>query len=129
MKRDFDLVRKLLFFFEEKEDMSPVLWTDPPEMEGYSRDAVKYHLILLYQGGLVHGEPMRSTTSDRIIDMGAVFSLTWDGHEFLDKIRSDTVWEKIKQKAASTGWSLSFQALSTVASWFLQQALRGGLGM
>jgi len=128
MKRDFDLVRKLLFFFEEKPDISPVLWTDPPEVEGYQRDDVKYHLMLLYQAGLVDGEPIRSTTSDRIVDMGAVFSLTWEGHEFLEKIRSDTVWENVKQKALSTGWSLTFQALSAVASWFVQQALQGSLG-
>ena len=128
MKRDFDLVRKLLFFFEEKADMSPVLWTDPPQIEGYSKEEVKYHLILLYQGGLVDGEPMRSTTSDRIIDMGAVFSLTWEGHEFLEKIRSDKVWEKVKQKIGSVGLELTFQALSIVSSWFLQQALRRQLG-
>ena len=129
MKRDFDLVRKLLLFFEEKADMAPVLWTDPPQIKGYSKEEVKYHLILLYQGGLVDGEPMRSTTSDRIIDMGAVFSLTWEGHEFLEKIRSDKVWEKVKQKAASAGRGLTFQALSTVATWFLQQALQRHLGM
>lgn len=128
MKRDFELVRKLLFFFEEKADMSPVLWTSPPEIEGYEVEVVKYHLILLYQGGLVDGEPMQSTTSDRIIDMGAVFSLTWEGHEFLEKIRADEVWERIKQKTVSTGWNLTFQALSAVATWFLQQALRGQLG-
>jgi len=128
MKRDFDLVRKLLFFFEEKPDMSPVLRTDPPQIDGYSKEQVKYHLILLYQGGLVDGEPMRSTTSDRIIDMGAVFSLTWQGHEFLEKIRSDEVWEKVKQKTASVARGLTFQALSTVATWFLQQALRSQLG-
>lgn len=128
MKRDFDLVRELLFYFEQKPDMSPVLYSDPPAIKGSSRDAVKYHLILLYQGGLVDGEPIRSSTSDRIIDMGAVFALTWEGHEFLEKVRSDSVWEKTKSKVISAGWSLSFQALSTVASWFLQQALTGQLG-
>ncbi len=128
MKRDFDLVRKLLFFLEEKADMSPILWTDPPQIDGYNKEEVKYHLILLYQGGLVDGEPMRSTSSDRIIDMGAVFSLTRDGQEFLQKIRSDRVWEKVKQKTASAGWNLTFQALSIVSSWLLQQALRSQLG-
>ena len=128
MKRDFDLVRRLLFLLEAKADMSPFLWTDPPELEGYREEEIKYHLILLYQGGLVDGEPMRSTTSDRIIDMGAVFSLTWEGHEFLEKIRSDATWEKIKQKARSTGWNLTFQALSAIASWYLQQAVHGQLG-
>jgi len=128
MRRDFDLIRKLLFFFEEKPDMSPVLWTDPPDVDGYSTDEVKYHLMLLYQADLVDGEPIRSTTSDRIIDMGAVFSLTWEGHEFLEKIRSDTVWEKVKQTTLSIGWNLTFQALSAVASWFLRQALQGQLG-
>ena len=123
MKRDFDLVRELLFYFEQKPDLSPVLYTAPPLIEGYSQDAIKHHLILLYQGGLVDGEPMRSSTSDRIIDMRAVFALTWDGHEFLEKIRSNSAWEKVKKQALSAGYGLTFQALASVASWFVQQAL------
>ncbi len=128
MKRNFDLLRELLFLLEEKPDMSPWLWKDPPSIEGHDDKEVKYHLILLYQGGLVDGEPMRSTTSDRIIDMGAVFALTWEGHEFLEKIRSDDVWEGVKQKARSIGGNLTFQALSRVATWFVEQALHGELG-
>jgi hypothetical protein len=91
MKRDLELVRKLLFLFEEKPGSNLV---EVPEIPGYDEWTVKYHLVLLYDAGYLRCEPVKSTSSDRVIYV-LPFELTWDGHEFLDKIRNEHVWDEV----------------------------------
>ena len=81
MKRDMEVVRKLLLYFEDKPDDRAV---DKVDIEGYDAKAIGYHLILLYEAGLIEGEPYVSKTSKRIIDV-MPFRLTWEGHEFLPR--------------------------------------------
>jgi hypothetical protein len=122
MKRDFELIRKLLVFFDEKPDANHV---EVPEVEGdYSDSEIKYHLILLYDAGFLHCEPVKSSSSDRVIYV-LPFTLTWDGHEFLDKIRSDGVWQKIQALIASKGGSLAFAVINQVATKLALQAVEG----
>lgn len=47
---------------------------------------------------------------------GLFLNITWDGHQFLDSIRSDTVWNKTKKKIVSTVGSASLSIISSVAS-------------
>ncbi len=105
MKRDMDLVRKLLEAVEstvEEQDGIPVL-------EGFSESEVDYHIVLLMEAGLVHGN------RDEVGALG--FSrLSWDGHEFLDAARDDDTWEKAKSLATKKGGSLSFEAMKTALS-------------
>ena len=89
MKRDIDLVRKLLLYLEEKPDDKVV---KDLELEGYSKGEVKYHFILMDQAGLLRCErEVSSSTSDRVIRVYP-FSLTWQGHEFIEAARNDTFW-------------------------------------
>ncbi len=121
MKRDFDLVRKILLQFEEKESSTIV---EKPEVEGYSYEILSYHCRLLYDAGFLRCEPVVSTTSDRIIKVYP-FELTWDGHEFLDKIRSETTWNKIKTQAKEKGLALSFSVVTELAKRLAAQLLNG----
>jgi uncharacterized protein YabN with tetrapyrrole methylase and pyrophosphatase domain len=121
MKRDFDLVRKILLQFEAKESSTIV---EKPEVEGYSYEIVSYHCRLLYDAGFLRCEPVVSTTSDRVIKVFP-FELTWDGHEFLDKIRSETTWNKIKALAKEKGLALSFSVVTELAKRLAAQLLNG----
>jgi hypothetical protein len=63
-------------------------------LENFDCDAVDYHLALLIDAGLTKGTvshgpgevPLRVITTN----------LTWEGHEFLDAIRSQEVSNKTK---------------------------------
>jgi len=121
MRRDFDLIRKLLLFFEEKPTPQHV---ELPPIEGYDEPTIRYHLVLMHDAGLLHCEPVRSSTSDRVIYV-LPFELTWEGHEFLDKIRSDGVWRKIRDVAASKGGSLAFAVINQIATRLALQAVTG----
>ena len=124
MKRNFELIRKLLMFFEEKESAKHV---EVPPIGGYDERTIKYHLVLLHEAGLLHCEPIRSTTSDRVIYV-IPFDLTWDGHEFLDKVRNGNVWIRIRDAITSKGGSLAFSVVNHLATRFalemVQQSIK-----
>ncbi|WP_148218141.1 DUF2513 domain-containing protein [Opitutus terrae] len=121
MKRDMDLVRKLLFFFEEKE--SPRHVAIPP-IEGYDDRTIKTHLVLLHDAGLLRCEPVRSRSSERVIYV-LPFELTWAGHDFVQTMRSDTLWKKAKTHVLKPGASWSFEILKEWA----KQEIKEKLGM
>ncbi len=120
MKRDFELVRKLLLFFEERETPERI---DVPPIEGYEEFTIKTHLVLLHDAGLLRCEPVTSSTSDRVIYV-IPFELTWEGHEFLGKIRDDKVWNKIKTVISSKGGSLVFSVINRLATHFATEAIK-----
>lgn len=119
MKRDLDLVRKLLLYFDEKPGPERA---DTPDLGSeYTENEVKYHLTLMYQAGLLNCEPVRSSTSDRVIYV-LPFDLTWAGHEFLDKVRNEGVWAKVRAAGSSRGGSLAFAVVNELATKFALRA-------
>lgn len=114
MKRDLELMRKLLIFSEEKESLQ---YVEVPPIEGYNELAIKYHLVLLHDAGLLRCEPVRSSTSDRVIYV-LPFDLTWEGHEFLAKVKNEGVWKKIRAVVVAKGGSLAFSVVNQLATRF-----------
>ena len=57
-----------------------------------------------------------------------VFDLTYQGHQFLDEIRSDNVWNKTKETAKSIG-SFSVNTLSTIATGVITSLAQKSLGL
>lgn len=114
MKRDFSLIRKLLIFFEEKEDPQAI---EVPPIAGYDDITVKNHLVLMYEAGLLRCEPVRSSTSDRVIYV-IPFDLTWDGHEFLAKVRDEGRWQKVLATIQERGAALAFSVINQIATKF-----------
>tara|TARA_B100002003_G_scaffold241638_1_gene263590 strand:+ start:1590 stop:1967 length:378 start_codon:yes stop_codon:yes gene_type:complete len=112
MKRDLELVRKLLIYLEEKQDPAHRQSADI-QIEGYSHAEIGYHLRLLFQAGFIHGEAIRSSSSERLIDV-IPFQLTWDAHEFLDASRNDKVWKKVARQAGQNIGSIPFEILKAL---------------
>ena len=123
MKRDFELIRKLLIFFENKQSPECV---EVPPIDGYDDRKIKTHLVLLYDAGLLRCEPVKSSTSDRAIYV-IPFEMTWDGHEFLDKVRNESVWSRIRDIMASKGGSLAFSVINQVATRFAMDTVLSSL--
>ncbi len=117
MKRDMDLIRKLLFFFEETQDTEH---EDLPKIEGYDAKLVKYHIFLMHDSNLLQCHPVKSKTTDAILYLTPL-NLTWEGTEFLEKIRSDTSWNKIKQTISSKGGVLTFGIINQVVDELVGQ--------
>jgi Hypothetical protein (DUF2513) len=108
MKRDMDLARKILEQVEEKDDGEHQITLEIPE---YPTNQVHYNVKLLKQHGLL--EAIDCSTFEGAHWMPV--SLTWEGHEFLDAIRNDTVWQKVKEAVKEQGGSITFEALKLLA--------------
>ena len=106
MKRDMDLVRKILLAVEAEESGYAKA---NPTIEGYSQEQVDYHIYLMWQAGLVDAADSSAMDSS---SPGAILnSITWKGHDFLDAAKSSSVWEKAKEKAKAVGGAMTFDLL------------------
>ncbi len=117
MKRDMDLIRKLLSYFEETQDTEH---EDLPIIEGYDAKLIKYHIFLMHDSNLLQCNPVKSKTTDAILYL-IPLSLSWEGTEFLEKIRSDDTWNKIKQTIDSKGGVLTFSIINQVIDGLIEQ--------
>lgn len=121
MKRDPDLVRQLLIFFDAKS--SPDL-VKIPSIEGYDVLTIKYHGVLLYDAGFLRCEPVTSSTSTRVIEVWP-FELTWAGHEFLDTAPDNARWRSVVSVAKEKGGAIPF----TVIGQLLVEAAKAAVGL
>ena len=68
--------------------------------EKYSSDDVTYSCIKLHEAGYISA---RIKSYDNKYIVLSIEDLTVSGHELLNTIRSDNVWNKTKEKAKSIG--------------------------
>jgi hypothetical protein len=110
VRRDLDLVRDVLLFFEKRESISVMSDADIEKelsFEGFTYQEVAYHLRLMAQANLLAVEAVKSSTSDRIIKVYP-FELSWDGHEFLQLSKDNTRWQKLKGQVGDGFKGISF---------------------
>ena len=97
------------------------------QIEGYSMEEVAYHCAILYEGGYIHAYKGEYVSNQ--LYMFTVARLTWKGHDLLDKIREDTVWNKarevIKEKALPNILEVIKWGSTTVISSAAEGAMRG----
>lgn len=110
MKRDMDLIRQILLE-SESQGMHEV------KVPGYGQGIIGCHLEMMADGGLVRA--VTQNVAPRII------CLTWDGHEFLDCIRNEHVWQRAKRRAEVRYVPLSFN----MAKWLCLEDLKTMVGL
>jgi len=104
MKRNWETIRELLAKVEECTLPTEIIRLSDFPIERNAE--ISYHMNLLIEAGLVKGQMVR-TMGPEVKDFLAE-KLTWNGHEFLDSIRSDTVWQKTKKAFTEQGISMTF---------------------
>lgn len=122
MKRDMELCRKILFAIEEQYVSTAI---HNLKIDGYTTDEVAYHCILLHEAGLIKDCKIMYA-SNRIASFG-VSSLTWEGHDFLDKIREDTVWNKTKRFIKDKALPMTLDVIKEIATAVLSETLKGAM--
>jgi hypothetical protein len=114
MKRDPELIRKLLLFFRDKPGAECI---EIPPIDDYDDFVIQYHCVLLHDANFLRCEPVTSGSSNRVIKV-LPFELTWDGHEFADRIFSESVWNRIRETISSKGGVLAFNVINQLAIKF-----------
>jgi hypothetical protein len=114
MKRDMDLVRRILLQVEEADEEA--LTSRPLDIEGYDGATVARHVEIMQEANLVDAHVMRA---DGVPPYAArVFRLTWQGHDFLEATRNDTIWAKTKSFVVERGGGASFEVIKAIAIKF-----------
>lgn len=85
------------------------------DLDGIESAFAGYHMWLLIDAGLVKGSCL-DTGHGKVCRLRC---LTWEGCEFLDNIRKDATWEKIKETAQQKGLELTFESVGAIAKSFL----------
>lgn len=111
-----DLIRKILFEIEKNTE--PDQWFEI-SISGYEKDDVYYHVMLLKEAGLIDAK--------KVFDGGPLFPirLTWNGHEFLEAAKNDTVWSKTKDIILKKGGGFSFEIIKNLLIETLKKNVMG----
>ena len=118
MKRDMDLIREVLLATEALQPREVLSGID-----GAPKSDFVYNVDLMKQAGLVDAAVLKAWGSDLV--RAEVRTLTWDGHDFLDAIRDDTIWNKTKARVLEAAGTVSLEVLKAVAV----SVARGALGL
>jgi len=122
MKRDLDLVRQLLLQIEGMPAGPPAQYR-ASEIED---PVLLAHFELVLTSGLVNGKISRSQSSRG--DVISISGLTWEGHEWIEMVRSQSVWNETKSLLLGTGGALTYELTKAAASRILRARLDGGEG-
>lgn len=121
MKRNLDLIREILFYIEQNYEAGEK-WITSVEIDGYSDVVIAEHIVLAYQDGFIQAIKDVSSCSGTEYWVG---NLTNSGYDFLDKIRSDTVWNKTKAVITEKGLPMLTGTISTIANALITSAAEG----
>jgi hypothetical protein len=106
MKRDLDLIRKLLLLLESHEHgYAPAVIS----IDGYTDEQIGFHVHLLGEAGLAVVADTTSLSSPSPSAMPQ--HLTWAGYEFLEAAKDETVWGKAKEKVIKPAGGVAFTVL------------------
>lgn len=106
MKRDLDLIRKILLWMEEQEHGFA---QTKVALQGYTAEQIAFHVYLLGDGGLakVSDTTAIGNTSPTAIPL----NLTWAGYEFIDAAKDETLWGKAKSVLIKPTGGVAFSVL------------------
>lgn len=117
MKRNLDLIREILFYIEE-------VPSDPPygslstgfleNFKSYSNSELMEHLDLAIKAGLIEGKVNFGTGPTYSC---SVRRLTNSGHDYLEAVRSDNIWNKVKTKVEQVG------GMTIATTWRIAEAM------
>jgi hypothetical protein len=110
MKRNMDLIREILLEIESQPAGKLIAEINYPD-DKYSAEDVMGHLRLIEQAGLIDGHL-------KIFDGGALIAihgLSNEGHDLLDSIRGEAVWQKTKDRVEEVGGSVALDTLKAIA--------------
>jgi len=126
MKLQPNCVRNILIYCEEHLIFDDALVWNPLTLldfqnglPKYSRGDIAYTLYLLDEAGYIDAHIVEASNS--IAEL-IVFRLTYSGHEFLNTIKSDTVWQKVQSALSSIG-SASLPIIQSLGSHFALEHL------
>jgi hypothetical protein len=119
MKRDMDLIRRILLAAEEGayRQLSSKDFVD----DNTTEPTVAYHLQLMAEAGLIEASIAKTDQAGPV--HGYITCIRWAGHDFLDAVRGEDIWRKTKDTVRKSGGSFTFDVLKAVATKLITVAV------
>lgn len=122
MRRDMDLVRSILL---QAESAGCPLALGQISHEGHTDEETVFHIRLMEGRGLISARVQTARGGEVL--MCEIESLTWEGLDFLDAVRSERVWSRVRraisESVGDTTLDVVKSACATVASRLVMEAL------
>ena len=80
---------------------------------------------MMYEAGLI-SDYKAQYAGNSLYSFG-VSNLTWEGYEYLDKIRDDSIWKKVKDVAKDKGLPLAIDTVKQIASVIISSMTEGAI--
>ena len=122
MKRNMDLCRLILFKIEDEYKSTAL---SNLQIDGYDIEIIAYHCDLLFEAGLI--KSYKPTYASDKIYFFSVGALTWEGHDFLDKIRENTMWNRTKNRIKENALPMTLEVIKTIATSLINDQISGYL--
>ena len=122
MNRDMDVIRRIALRLRETDDALSAL-------DGVADEAFNYNAQLMIEAGLADGSAVGSVHGKIGVPLSVcLFRLTWEGHDFADSIKDETLWEKAKEKVVKPTGSWTFGILKEFIKFEIKRRLGMGDG-
>ena len=120
MRRDMNLIREILLELEKSRHPISV---DAFTTSSVSKEHVGYNMELMYQAGLI-------TVCKQPADNDPYYfyqakAITWEGQEFLNNVKDDSNWKKLKLMVAEKTGDVSFAVIKNLACSIAQSSFIG----
>lgn len=129
MKRNLDVIRAIMKHCEEALKPGSILNDkDFPKSlyreidASMTEDEFLEHLVLLDESKLIEGKGVK--VGGGLIVEFMVLRITSDGHDFLDALRNDTVWNAVKEKVNLVG-GVALNVMIDIAKDYAKKNLLG----
>lgn len=122
MKRDMELCCLILFKIEEEYKPTAIFNIS---ISGYDSEEIAYHCNLLFDFGLISS--YKPTYADNSLYAFSVGSLSWEGHDFLDKIREETVWNNTKKKIKENMLPMTLDVIKSISTSVISAMLKDAM--
>ena len=124
MKINLDCIREVLLKCESECSLNEQLeWNDLNLSDfddlDYSKQELAYTIVLLEEADYIEAA---INYCDNAIGYISVCRLTYRGHEFLDSIRPESIWKKIKKRVTGIG-NVSLPVIQSLGSELITEHL------
>jgi hypothetical protein len=121
MVRNWEIIRAILFRLENSN--TPNVHINANSFNEFDEQEVAYNMRLLDEAGLIEAKIKNSSDGSGKILLAAATRLTNGGHDLLDTIRNETVWDKIKDKFAKSELDMTFDLVVAVGKKIMEVIL------
>lgn len=105
MQRDWNLIRHILL---KVESLSAGETMDAIQIDNFDAPTIAEHVRILLNKGLLAGKMYDTNCGSTYLITG----MSWDGHDFLENAKNDTVWKKVMSESKARGTSMTMVVLN-----------------